>query len=121
MLIREDTGRKRPASKGLWENVETFARGKVQEFLQALLEEEVTELLGRAKSQRRAPAEPAGREEGTPVYRNGYGKLRRLCLTNGTVEVRRPRVRGLEERFESRILPLFARRTQQVAALLPQL
>ena len=35
--------------------------------------------------------------------------------------MRRPRVRGLEERFESRVLPLFARRTQEVGALLPEL
>jgi putative transposase len=39
----------------------------------------------------------------------------------GTVTVRRPRVRGLEERFESRILPLFVRRTAAVGELLPQL
>jgi transposase-like protein len=39
----------------------------------------------------------------------------------GTVEIRRPRVRGLEERFESRILPLFRRRTKEVGELLPQL
>jgi transposase-like protein len=37
------------------------------------------------------------------------------------VTVRRPRVRGLEERFESRILPLFVKRTQQVRDLLPEL
>jgi hypothetical protein len=30
-------------------------------------------------------------------------------------------VRGLEERFESRVLPLFARRTEEVGALLPEL
>ena len=35
--------------------------------------------------------------------------------------VRRPRVRGLEERFESRILPLFKRRTREVGSLLPEL
>ena len=40
---------------------------------------------------------------------------------SGTVEVRRPRVRGLEERFESRILPLFMRRTHAVTELLPEL
>ena len=34
--------------------------------------------------------------------------------------MRRPRVRGLEERFESRILPLFKRRTREVGELLPQ-
>ena len=39
----------------------------------------------------------------------------------GTITLRRPRVRGLEERFESRILPLFARRTKEVAELLPEL
>ena len=53
--------------------------------------------------------------------RNGHGKPRRLSLMSGTVEVRRPRVRGLEERFESRILLLFMRRTQAVTELLPEL
>ena len=37
-----------------------------------------------------------------------------------TVTVRRPRVRGLEQRFESRLLPLYARRTPHVSALLPE-
>jgi putative transposase len=35
--------------------------------------------------------------------------------------VRRPRVRGLAERFVSRVLPLFTRRTREVGELLPQL
>ena len=52
-------------------------------------------------------------------YRNGYGKPRRLAMSSGTITVRRPRVRGLEERFESRVLPLFLRRTKEVGALLP--
>ena len=39
----------------------------------------------------------------------------------GTIDLKRPRVRGLEQRFESRILPLFVRRTEQVGELLPQL
>ncbi len=42
-------------------------------------------------------------------------------MSNGTIKVRRPRVRGLEERFESRIRPLFKRRTEEVSHLLPQL
>ena len=53
-------------------------------------------------------------------YRNGYGKPRRLAMSSGTITVRRPRVRGLEERFESRVLPLFLRRTKEVGALLPE-
>jgi transposase-like protein len=80
-----------------------------------LLEEEITELLGREKSERRPPIDGGG------GYRNGYGKPRRLGMTNGTITVRRPRVRGLEERFESRVLPLFKRRTEEVGALLPEL
>ena len=46
---------------------------------------------------------------------------RRLAMSSGTVTLRRPRVRGLEERFESRVLPLFARRTKELGALLPEL
>src|SRR3989304_1907035 len=98
-----------------WGGLEEVARGRIQGWIQDLLEEEVTELLGRRKSQRRAAVDaPAG-------YRNGRGKKRRLSMMAGTMEVRRPRVRGLEQRFESRILPLFARRTREVAELLPQL
>ena len=39
----------------------------------------------------------------------------------GTITGRRPRVRGLAARFESRILPLFKRRTTAVSELLPTL
>jgi putative transposase len=116
MSIREDTALEAAASKKVvWENLESFARGQVQRFIQALLEEEMTELLGRARSQRRSEA------QSPPGYRNGHGKPRRLSLTSGTVEVRRPRARGLEEQFVSRVLPLFARRTSEVAELLPRL
>ena len=54
-------------------------------------------------------------------YRNGYGKPRRLAMNSGTITLRRPRVRGVEERLESRVLPLFARRTKELGALLPEL
>ena len=42
-------------------------------------------------------------------------------MSSGTITLRRPRVRGVEERFESRVLPLFARRTKELGALLPEL
>ena len=80
-----------------------------------ILEEEATELLGREKSERKAAVDAA------PGYRNGYGKARRLSMSSGTITVRRPRVRGLEERFESRVLPLFARRTKEVGESIPEL
>ena len=105
------------SSSDVWEYLEELVRVKVREFIQALLEDEVTELLGRGKSERRPSDEGPGRQ----VYRNGYGKRRRLTLACGTISVRRPRVRGLTERFESRILPLFARRTREIKQLLPQL
>ena len=98
-----------------WDVLEEFVRGKVQGFIQELLEEEVTELLGRGKSERRAVV------DSSQGYRNRHGKPRHLTLASGTITLRRPRVRGLEERFESRVLPLFVRRTQQVDELLPEL
>jgi transposase-like protein len=102
-------------SRVVWDNLEEWVRGKVQEFIQSLLEEEVTELLGRQKSERREAI------DSPPVYRNGHGKARRLTLGCGTVTVYRPRVRGLEQRFESRVLPMFARRTKEINKLIPQL
>jgi transposase-like protein len=102
------------ASRPVWETLESYARTHVQSLIQILLEEEITELLGRVKSERRAPGEAA-------AYRNGHGKRRKLALMSGTVTVQRPRVRGLEERFESQLLPLFKRRTKEVSVLLPEL
>jgi putative transposase len=116
----EHTGTHTQPSTIVWETLEGFVRSQIQDWLQHLLEEEVTTFLGRAKSQRRPPdAEAPG--EMPPAYRNGYGKPRTVTTSAGTVTVRRPRLRGLDERFESRVLPLFARRTQAVGDLLPQL
>jgi transposase-like protein len=98
-----------------WERLEAWAREQIQGFVQALLEEEVTTFLGRRKSERRAAV------DARPGYRNGHGKPRRLSLTAGTITVRRPRLRGLAERFASRLLPLFQRRTREVGELLPTL
>jgi transposase-like protein len=103
-------------SKGIfYQQLEEFARGKIQEHLQDLLEEEVTQWLGREKSERKANVLEQ------PGYRNGYGKRRRFTMSVGTVEVRRPRVRDLGERFESRLLPLFKRQSETVRGLIPEL
>jgi putative transposase len=102
-------------SSDMWGRLEGFVREHIQRFIQTLLEEEVTALLGRPKAARRGAVDaPAG-------MRNGYGRPRRLSLTAGTITVRRPRVRGLNERFVSRVLPLFKRRTREVGELLPTL
>ena len=111
---KETTARSH-TSRIVWDNLEEWVRKKVQEFIQSVLEEEVTELLARKKSERRKAV------DSSPGYRNGYGKERKLTLGCGTITLRRPRVRGLLERFESRVLPLFARRTKGVNKLIPQL
>jgi transposase-like protein len=107
-----------PSSDVCYETLEPWARMKVQEFVQQLLEEEVSALLGRGKHDRRARVSPVDPPGGS---RNGHGKPRRFSMLNGTITVRRPRVRDLEERFVSRVLPLFKRRSQAVGDLLPEL
>jgi putative transposase len=113
--MEQQTTRQPSSSSQMWERLEVFVREQIQRFIQALLEEEVTALLGRPKSARRVAV------DASKGLRNGYGKPRRLTLTAGTITVRRPRVRGLDERFVSRVLPLFKRRTREVGELLPQL
>ncbi len=101
------------ASTVCYEQLESFARRQIQRWLQGLLEAEVTEFLGRGRHERRVP-----RQHG---YRNGYGKPRRLALTAGTLTLRRPRLRSLTERFESRVLPFFKRRSRELGEMLPGL
>jgi putative transposase len=76
------------SSSIIWDNLEEMVRIKVREFIQSLLEAEVEELLGRPKSERRKLV------DNSPAYRNGHGKERKLTLGNGTITLRRPRVRG---------------------------
>ena len=102
-------------STPMWEKLESFVRTRVRETVQSILEEEMTTMLGRGRSERRLSV------DATSGYRNGFGKSRRLTFSCGTVVVRRPRVRGLEDRFESRVLPLFQRQTREVAALVPEM
>jgi len=113
--LREKSTEGVSRSSPTWDTLEAFARQGVQQLLQRMLEEEVDGLLARQRYERRAGADaPVG-------YRNGFGKLRRLSLSNGTITLRRPRVRGLSERFESRLLPAFKRRSEEVGRLLPEL
>lgn len=113
--MQEQSTERTSTSRATWDGLEALMRERIQGWLQDLLEEEVSELLGRGKSERRKAV------DATIGYRNGFGKPRHLTLSCGTVTVRRPRVRGLESRFESRLLPLFRRQTGEVSALLPEL
>jgi hypothetical protein len=71
-------------SSVVWKELEGLVRTQAQAFIQRLLEEEVNELLGRVKSQRREP----GSEE---VYRNGHGKPRRPAGSRTGRSLREPR------------------------------
>ncbi len=96
-----------------WATLEEYIRLQVQDQVQALLEAEVEEHLGRGRYERRG-GQPAG-------YRNGMGRPRKLSLATGTIEVQRPRLRELEEKFTSSVLPLFKRQSEKVRHLLPTL
>ncbi len=113
--MKQDTTKGAEAQGVCWESLEGVVRERIQGWLQELLEAEVTEFLGRVKYERRETGEAHG------GYRNGYGKARQVTLSCGPVTVQRPRVRGIEERLESRILPPFVKRSATVAELLPQL
>ena len=113
--MKKQSTSKTDESSITWNNLEQWIRGQVQNFIQGVLEEEVTDLLGRQKSVRRQPVNTSA------GYRNGYGKPRRLTLSCGTITVKRPRVRECEERFVSRVLPLFKRKSRAVDHLLPEL
>jgi transposase-like protein len=104
----------KPSSR-TYDMLEDMVRLKVQEYIQDILEEEVEEFLGRKKSER------VKLIDDTRGYRNGHGKQKKFSLMNGTITVQRPRVRGTEEQFESKIMPFFKRRTKEVGQLLPEL
>ncbi len=102
------------SSRVTYDVLEEMVREKVQEFIQDILDEEIAEFLGRGKSERiRGIDIPRN-------YRNGKGKERRLALMNGTVTVRRPRLRDIRG-FESKVLPLFKRRSKELGEMLPEL
>ena len=114
IAVKKHTSDTPPLSIPAWEALEGWIRDEIEVRIQSIAGEEVTQFLGRGWYERKGVVDAA------PGYRNGYGKPRRLSTCCGTIKIKRPRVRGLKERFESRILPLFARHTKEVGALLPE-
>jgi putative transposase len=108
------TGTAKPSST-TYDALEEMVRLKVQEYIQEILEDEVEVFLGRKKSERIKAV------DGIPGYRSGHGKRRKFTVMNGTITVRRPRIKDAEERFESKIIPFFKRRSKEVGQLLPEL
>lgn len=116
--VTESTGEVPEMRKtSVWESLRSLFLSKIQEYLQDLLNEEADDLVGRKRYERAKTEELNTRR----VYRNGFGKSRALTTPLGEIHVQRPRIRGLEQRFESRVLPLFKRKTDSVGELLPEL
>lgn len=114
--MKKDRTKGKQRSIVQFEMLEECIRMKAQEFIQEVFEGEVNDFLGRGKSDRIKPGIDKSRG-----YRNGYGKVRKLALMNGTVTIRRPRVRNTEERFESMIVPYFKRKSKELGDVLPEL
>ena len=108
--MRKESTRSPSESRAHWEDLEEWVRGQIQGLIQELLEEEITELLGRAKSARGSTL------DGAPGYRNGYGKPRRLTLSSGTIQVReiiKPRKQTPRRVY----IPGFARKSRTSGAI----
>lgn len=98
--------------------LEAIARRAAQQMIQAALEREVEDYLGRRAYER------AGKTTEFRGYRNGYVKERSLTLGSGTIEVRQPRVRATppeQEPFESQIIAPYQKRSRAVSELFPKL
>ena len=99
------------ADRPLPEILEELARLGAQLLMQAALEAEVTEFLGRDRYQR-AVASPDAR----PGFRNGYRDVT-VKTTAGPVELARPKLRGTSEAFASRLFGSHVTKTNALEAL----
>ena len=88
--------------------LEDVARLSVRLVFQAALEAEVTAFLGRVRYARGDRARAGSR--------NGYGEIT-VKTTAGPVELRRPKLRGADEAFASRLLGKQVTRTNALGAL----
>ena len=99
---------------GLLTDLDEIARQGAQQMLATALEAEVAAYLATHRGDR----DERGHRR---VVRNGKARPRRVTIGSGTLEVRAPRVndRREGERFSSRILPPYMRRSPKVAEVLP--
>jgi len=97
--------------KPIQEILEEVARLGAQLLLQAALEAEVTEFLGRDRYQRAALADDA-----RPGSRNGYRNVT-VKTTAGPVALSRPKLRGTTEKFASRLFGSHVTKTSALESL----
>jgi putative transposase len=101
--------------------LDDLAREGAKRMIATALEAEVEEYVA-------SFAEERGEDGKRLVVRNGKAKERRLTVGSGTVGIRAPRVNdkrvdedGERQRFSSKILPAYARRSPKVTEALPVL
>jgi transposase-like protein len=101
--------------------LDEIARVGARRMLMAALEAETADYIERHSQERDESGQAL-------VVRNGRAQARKLTLGAGTVELRAPRVNdsrrndeGRRQRFTSRILPPYMRRSPKVAEVLPLL
>lgn len=99
--------------------LDEIAREGARRMLMAALRAEADQYVERHRGER----DEAGHAQ---VVRNGRAATRKLTLGSGTVELQAPRVddrrrdeEGHRQRFTSRILPPYLRRSPKVAEVLP--
>src|SRR4051794_4247622 len=102
------------AGEAWFDPIEAGIRDRLRGFIGELVEQELTQALGRARHER-ATAEPNG-------YRNGT-RERQLLGSFGPVAISVPRARmaaegGGTKEWRSATLPRYARMTRQVEALI---
>jgi len=96
----------------LLNTLEAMCREKIGEVLQAVLEAEVDEFLGRIRAER---------DRKYSGHRDGHEDARTVTYGSHPIQVRRPRVRGSAERFDSKVLPPYRRRFEDVDKTLHEL
>jgi transposase-like protein len=99
------------------DKLKQWVRGKIRVQVQQILEEEVTTFLGGVRHPHQDKVAPLDLPAESP---NSDGKPHQFSSMSGTVTVLRPKMRDLVERFESKVIPLFTRRTREVSSMLPE-
>jgi putative transposase len=92
--------------------LDLVAREGARMILELALNEEVAAFLNRDRYERRAEA-PQG-------YRNG-SRTRMLQCGAGEIEIRKPKIVGAQQPFESKVLERWRRKSEHLEAVLPSL
>jgi putative transposase len=119
MLRIVTNGAEKEAENEVTPTLDELAREGARRMLCAALEEEVASYLAAHQHER----DGQGR---ALVARNGKGKKRRVTVGSGTISLRAPRVNdkrvdesGERQKFSSKILPPYMRKSPKVAEVLP--